>query len=71
MKEELLATYRRFSSRKFIAAAAGFTLVLLDGLGYATFSAEVMTVATSTLVVYIGAEGTHDVMVARALPPKA
>ena len=73
MKEVLIDVLRRFTSRKFIAAAAGFTIVLLDGLGYAEFSAEVLTIASSTLVAYIGAEATYDVVGARSrsLPPKA
>ena len=56
----VLDLYRRFSSRKFLAAVGGFTLIMLDGLGAAEFSAEVRTIGASALVAYIGAEATGD-----------
>lgn len=55
MKEVLIDAIRRFTSTKFLTAGAAYTLVLLDGLGQAHFSAEVMAIATSALVAYIGA----------------
>ena len=56
----VLDLYRRFSSRKFLAAVGGFTLIMLDGLGAAEFSAEVLTIGASAMVAYIGAEATVD-----------
>ena len=56
----VLDLYRRFSSRKFLAAVGGFTLIMLDGLGAAEFSPEVLTIAASAMVLYIGAEATGD-----------
>lgn len=60
MKGILIDLFRRFSSRKFIAAAAAFTIVIMDGTGQAEFSAEVLGIATTALVAYIGAEATSD-----------
>jgi hypothetical protein len=54
--------FRRFTSRKFLAAAAGFTLILLHGYGYVALSDTVLTAASSALVVYIGAEATGDIV---------
>ncbi len=56
----VLDLYRRFSSRKFLAAVGGFTLIMLDGLGAAEFSAEVLGIGATALVAYIGAEGVSD-----------
>ncbi len=58
----VLDLYRRFSSRKFLAAVGGFTLIMLDGLGAAEFSAEVLGISATALVAYIGAEGVSDTM---------
>ncbi len=60
MKEILLDLFRRYTSRKFLAAAAGFTIVIMDGTGQAEFSAEVLGIATTALVAYIGAEAVGD-----------
>ncbi|MEE9149950.1 MAG: hypothetical protein V3U27_21440 [Candidatus Tectomicrobia bacterium] len=60
MSEVLLDLFRRYSSRKFLAAGAAFTIVLLDGLGAAEFTAEVLAIASTGLVAYIGAEATGD-----------
>ena len=60
MKEILLDLFRRMTSRKFWAACASFSIVLLDGLGAASFSAEVLVIASTGLIAYIGAEATSD-----------
>ena len=60
MTKILLDLFQRFSSRKFLAAVGGFTLIMLDGLEVAEFSAEVLTIAATSLVAYIGAEATGD-----------
>ena len=60
MKEILTDLFRRYTSRKFLAAAAAFTIVLLDGLGAAEFTAEVLAIASTGIVAYIGAEATGD-----------
>ncbi len=60
MKAILADLFRRYSSRKFMAAVGGFTLIMLDGLGAAEFSAEVLTIAASSMALYIGAEATGD-----------
>ena len=62
MKEILADLFRRYSSRKFMAAVGGFTLILLDGLGLAEFSAEVLGIAATALVAYIGVTGATDTM---------
>ena len=60
MKEILIDLFRRYTSRKFMAAVGGFTLIMLDGLEAAEFSAEVLGIAATALVAYIGAEGVSD-----------
>ncbi len=60
MKEILIDLFRRYTSRKFLAAAAAFTIVIMDGTGQAEFSAEVLAIATTALVAYIGAEAVGD-----------
>lgn len=60
MREILLDLFRRYSSRKFIAFLAGYSIVILAGFGYADFSAEVKTIAATAVVAYIGAEATGD-----------
>ena len=51
---------QRFLSKKLLVASMCFVLVLLDGLGVASFSTEVLAVATGGLVTYIGAQGLVD-----------
>jgi hypothetical protein len=60
MKEILIDLFRRYTSRKFMAAFGGFVLIMFDGLEVAEFSAEVLTIAASGLALYIGAEATGD-----------
>lgn len=55
MKDILVDTIRRMTSTKFMAAVGGYVLVMLDGLGAATFSAEVLAIGASAMVAYIGA----------------
>jgi hypothetical protein len=59
-REIVLDFYRRFTSRKFLAAVGGFSLIMLDGLEAAEFSAEVLAIAATGLVGYIGAEAVGD-----------
>ncbi len=54
----------RLTSRKFITAAGAFTIVLLQGLGFAEFDREVVAIASASLVAYLGAEGVRDAIVA-------
>lgn len=60
MKEILTDLLRRYSSRKFIAFLAGYSILILAGFGYAEFSAEVKTIAATAVIGYIGAEATGD-----------
>lgn len=69
MKEILMDAARRFTSRKFITAILAFTIVLLDGLGAATFSAEVQAIASAGLVTYIGADAAVGIAAARKTAP--
>ena len=62
MKELLLDLARRYTSRKFIAFLAGYSIIILAGFGYAEFSAEVKTIAASAVIGYIGMEGGGDVI---------
>lgn len=62
MKEILLDLFKRYSSRKFIAFLAGYSIIILAGFGYAEFSAEVKTIAVSAVLGYIGMEGGGDVI---------
>lgn len=62
MKAILADLFRRYTSRKFIAFLAGYSIIILAGFGYAEFSAEVKTIAASTVVAYIGMEGGGDVI---------
>ncbi len=62
MGDILLDLIRRYSSRKFLVAIAAFTIVLLDGLGAAEFTAEVLAISTTALIAYIGVEGGRDIM---------
>jgi len=60
VKAILTDLFRRYTSRKFLAAVGGFVLIMLDGLGAAEFSAEVLTIAASGMALYIGAEAVGD-----------
>jgi hypothetical protein len=51
---------KKFASRKFVAALGAYVLVMLDGLGIATFSDDVLLVATAALVAEIGVQGLVD-----------
>ena len=50
----------RFTSRKFLTAIGCYVIVLLAGLGVATFPDGVLAAATAGLVGYIGVEGVID-----------
>ena len=50
----------RLTSRKFIVAAAAYSIVLLAGLGLAEFPDGVVLAATGALLGYLGVEGVAD-----------
>lgn len=60
---------RRLTSRKFIVAAAAYSIVLLAGLGYAEFDREVVAAASVALVAYLGVEGAADYRSRQSPPP--
>jgi len=62
MSAFLIELFNRYTSRKFMAAVGGFTLIMLDGVGVAEFSAEVLGIAATGLVAYIGVTGATDTM---------
>ncbi len=62
LKDVLIDLFRRFSSRKFIAMLIGFTLILLDGYDQVELTDTVLAAASSTIVLYIGAEATGDIV---------
>ena len=66
MSEIARELLKRWSSRKFLAAAAGFTVILLQGFGYASFSDEVLTISAATVFGYPVIEGAHDIVRARS-----
>lgn len=70
MLEMVTDFIRRLTSRKFIVAAAAYSIVLLDGLGYAEFSAEVVLAATGALLAYLGVEGAADYRERRSPSPE-
>lgn len=64
MTEILKNFLERLTSRKFLTAAASFTIVLLQGLGYAEFPVEVYGAAAAVLPGYLVVEGVRDAIVA-------
>ena len=58
----LIGFVERLTSRKFIVAAAAYSIVMLSGLGYAEFPDGVTLAATGALVAYLGVEGGADIM---------
>ena len=71
MRQVLLDALRRFTSTKFLTAVGAYILVLLDGLGEAQFSAEVMVIASSALVAYIGANVVEKAVTNNSTAPPA
>jgi len=51
---------KRLTSRKFLAAVAAYSIVMLAGLGVADFDREVVAAATAALITYIGVQGVVD-----------
>ena len=50
----------RLTSRKFMTAVGAYVLVLLDDLGVAEFSDEVLAAATGSLLLYLAVQGAID-----------
>lgn len=55
----------QFAHKKLAVAVMCFTIILLDGFNAAQFSNEVLTVATSGLVAFIGAQAAQDIVKTR------
>ncbi len=69
MQEMMTDFVRRLASRKFLVAAAAYSIVLLAGLGVAEFADEVVLAATGTLLAYLGVQGAADYR-GRTPPPE-
>ncbi len=71
MNPILLDMIRRMTSTKFFAAVGGYVLVMLDGLGVAEFSPEVLAIGASAMLAYIGANVAQKAVYAYEGRPEA